>query len=172
MDSLGRPVRGFTLVELLIALSVLGVLVFLALPSYRTWIQNTHVRTMSDALLSGLQLARAEAVKRNGPVTFTLNGSDWTVTDSTGATIQSRLGSEGSSNAVVTVTPAGTTAIGFNGLGRSTAGTTVRFDVTNPTGGTCQADGGTMRCLRVEVQPGGQVRMCDPKLAATDPMGC
>lgn len=172
MRFFGRPARGFTLIELLIAMSVLGLLVFLALPSYRTWIQNTHIRTMSDALLSGLQLARAEAVKRNGLVTFTLSGSNWTVTDPAGATIQSRQGSEGSSNAVVTVTPAGTTAVGFNGLGRSTVGSVVSFNVTNPTGGTCQTDGGTMRCLRVEVQIGGQVRMCDPKLAATDPMGC
>jgi hypothetical protein len=29
-----------------------------------------------------------------------------------------------------------------------------------------------MRCLRVEVGIGGQVRMCDPSLASTDPKGC
>lgn len=165
-------VKGFTLIELLIVVAVTGVLILLGLPSYRTWIQNTQIRTLSDSLLNGLQLARAEAVKRNGGVTFTLNGSSWTVTDSGGTTIQSRSGTEGTTNATVTATPAGTTAISFNGLGRSTAGSVVKFDVSNPTGGTCQASGGTMRCLRVEVQIGGQVRMCDPKLASTDPLGC
>lgn len=164
--------KGFTLLELMIGVAVIGILLVLGLPSYRTWIQNTQIRTLSDSLLNGLQLARAEAVKRNGAVTFTLNGNSWTVTDASGTTIQSRSGTEGTTNATISATPAGTTAISFNGLGRSTVGSVVRFDVSNPTGGTCQASGGTMRCLRVEVQIGGQVRMCDPKLASTDPLGC
>jgi type IV fimbrial biogenesis protein FimT len=164
--------KGFTLLELLIVVAVIGIVILLGLPSYRTWIQNTQIRTLSDSLLNGLQLARVEAVKRNGAVTFTLNGNSWAVTDSTGAAIQSRSGSEGTTNAVVSATPAGTAAITFNGLGRSTVGSVVIFDVTNPTGGACQASGGTMRCLRLEVQIGGQVRMCDPKLASTDPLGC
>ena len=63
----------------------------------------------------------------------------------------------------------------FNGLGRvsPTPAGTITYDVGNPSGGTCRAAGGTMRCLRVEVSPTGQVRMCDPSLtSATDPQGC
>ncbi|MCC6472780.1 MAG: hypothetical protein IT514_03450, partial [Burkholderiales bacterium] len=38
---------------------------------------------------------------------------------------------------------------------------------TNPSGGACAADGGPMRCLNVLVSPGGQIKMCDPAVAAT-----
>lgn len=167
--------------ELLIVIAVLGLVVMLALPSFRTWLNNTQIRTMSDSVLNGLQLARAEAVKLNSRATFALNGNSWSVTEvvfdqTTGmyktVTVQSRNAAQGTVNAVVTATPTGTTAVAFNGLGRSLAGAVVTFNVSNPTGGTCQGSGGTMRCLNIVVQTGGQIRMCDPMRASTDPMGC
>jgi len=61
----------------------------------------------------------------------------------------------------------------FNGLGRVTpvpAGN-IDIDISNPSGGACAA-AGPMRCLRIRVSTGGQIRMCDPILASTDPQGC
>lgn len=40
-----KNIKGVTLIELMITLVVLGVLVFLALPSYTIWMQNTQIRT-------------------------------------------------------------------------------------------------------------------------------
>lgn len=68
----------------------------------------------------------------------------------------------------------------FNGLGQArslTAGHNAVFDITNPAGGDCVAANGAgkMRCLRVTVSSGGQVRMCDPVLTTTkptDPQAC
>ena len=96
------------------------------------------------------------------------------VEDVTGAPsprmLRKRAGDDGSRNAAVTVTGAST--ITFNGLGRIT-GTATTIDVANPTGGACAAASGPMRCLRVVVTAGGEVRMCDPKFtAARDPQGC
>lgn len=109
------------------------------------------------------------------------------------AVIQSRPSSDGSLNAVVAtsevVASTGAAAaaplfagtVTFNGMGRVvTAGAAASlvpgdnavYAISNPTGGTCATAGGTMRCLRVVVAAGGQVRMCDPALAATDPRGC
>ena len=52
-------------------------------------------------------------------------------------------------------------------------GNLATFQVTNPMGGTCAADGGEMRCLSVVVTSAGQVRMCDPAVtASTDPRKC
>jgi type IV fimbrial biogenesis protein FimT len=89
--------------------------------------------------------------------------------------IQKRAGAEGSKNALVSTLQAQFT---FNGLGRVTpvpAGN-VDIDVTNPIGGACAAAStpGPMRCLRIVVSPGGQVRMCDPVFvfSATNPQGC
>jgi type IV fimbrial biogenesis protein FimT len=61
----------------------------------------------------------------------------------------------------------------FNGLGRATniAGASAKVDISNPAAGLC-APAGSVRCLRVVVTQGGQVRMCDPALAAGTPQGC
>jgi type IV fimbrial biogenesis protein FimT len=83
-------------------------------------------------------------------------------------TVQSRATGEGGTNAVVA--PAGTT-VRFNGVGRVTSGA-VNFDVTNPAGGACESSGGPMRCLRIQVGVGGEVRMCNPSLPSSDPRGC
>jgi type IV fimbrial biogenesis protein FimT len=87
------------------------------------------------------------------------------------AIIQTRAGAEGSTNALV-ATPQSTVV--FNGLGRITpipAGN-IDFNITNPVGGSCATDGGTMHCLRINVSPSGQIRMCDPMFPSTDPKGC
>ncbi len=167
-----RRQRGFNLIELMIAVTLLGVLLMLGLPEYREWIQNTQIRTSAESVLNGLQLARTEAVRRNAPVTFTVNSNNWTVTvAASGETVQSRSGKEGSSNAVIAATQ---NAVTFNGLGRITPvpAAEVQFNVTNPTGGTCQTAGGQMRCLRVTASLGGQIRMCDPALPAGQPQAC
>ena len=81
---------GFTLVELLIAVAVIGITASIAAPSYNAFIANTKIRTTAESIINGLQLARAEAIKRNLAVTFTLNNdSSWSVIGS-GSVIQEK----------------------------------------------------------------------------------
>ena len=68
--------KGVTLIELLIGMAILALILGLGLPSISTWMQNTQLRSAADAVQSGLQLARAEAVKRNTSVGFTMAGPD------------------------------------------------------------------------------------------------
>jgi type IV fimbrial biogenesis protein FimT len=167
-----RAERGFNLIEMMIAVTLLAILIMLGLPEYRQWIQNTQIRTSAESVLNGLQLARADAVKRNTTVTFAIASNNWTVTVAgSGENIQSRSGKEGSPNAVIAATQ---NTVTFNGLGRITPvpAAEIQFNVTNPTGGTCQAGGGPMRCLRVTASLGGQIRMCDPALPAGQPQAC
>lgn len=147
------------------------------------WIQNTQIRNAAEAIQDGLQLAKAKAVQLNSQVRFALGASSaWTVGCVTPgancpATIQSRS-TAGSTNAVVT---AAQTTIVFDGLGRviPVPGAGLTFNISNPTGGTCVAAAGTMRCLRVEISTGGGIRMCDPAFSPTGaggltlgPQGC
>jgi type IV fimbrial biogenesis protein FimT len=88
--------------------------------------------------------------------------------------IQAWSAAEGAGNVRVA---AGQGAIVFNGLGRVTPvpGSRITIDITNPAGGACLKDGGPMRCLRIMVSVGGQIRLCDPNLTATlptDPRAC
>jgi type IV fimbrial biogenesis protein FimT len=193
--------RGVTLIELAIGLGIVAVLFAMAAPGFRDWIQNTQIRASAEAMRAGLQLARAESVRRNSVVGFSLattldsgcavstSGTNWIVSMGNPAAdlpgscgsapsdtvvpriIQVRPAAEGSANAVVLADQA---SILFNGLGRVTpvpAGD-ININITNSIGGTCAVDGGPMRCLRVIVSVAGQVRMCDPARASTDPQGC
>jgi len=59
----------------------------------------------------------------------------------------------------------------FNSLGRVPAGN-VNIDVSSATGAACAANGGPVRCLRMVVSPGGQIRLCDPALRPGDAQAC
>ncbi len=65
-------VRGFTIVELMVTVTVLALLMLLGAPSFSNWLQNSQIRTAAEGVLAGAQLARAEAVRRNTPVRFQL----------------------------------------------------------------------------------------------------
>jgi type IV fimbrial biogenesis protein FimT len=60
--------RGFTLVELVITLVVLGVLMAMAIPSFRYVQNSSRLSGASNELVASLQSARMEAVRRNGRV--------------------------------------------------------------------------------------------------------
>ena len=60
---------------------------------------------------------------------------------------------------------------GIDGL-RLNPGNIANFDLSNPEGGTGVTAGGPMRCLRVVVNTGGQIRVCAPALPNTNPQGC
>jgi len=64
--------RGFTIVELMIGVALLGLLMMLAFPTFTTMMNNARLRAVTDSILAGLQGARAEALKRNQTAEFLL----------------------------------------------------------------------------------------------------
>lgn len=62
-----RP-SGFTLIELMITLTVAAILLAVAVPSFTDIIRNNRLTAASNDLLRSTQLARSEAVKRQTPV--------------------------------------------------------------------------------------------------------
>lgn len=173
-----RRGRGFSLIEMMIAIVILAIVTSLALPSYRAWIQNTRTRTAAESIQNGLQVARAEAVKRNASVQFAMGvNSAWTVgcvtvTADCPAVIQSRAASEGSSADInVVVTPAGNTAVVFNSFGTVSAAPAPFTQIDVSSAVLSVADS---RNLRVTLGMGGNARMCDPatSLSASDPRKC
>ena len=57
--------RGFSLLELLIGLSILGTLLALGVPAFNGWQLKTRVVSASQFYLDGFRTARLEAIKHN-----------------------------------------------------------------------------------------------------------
>ena len=60
-----QRLRGFTLIELMIAIALLGIIASLAAPSMANFAIRQRVSSQANELMLSLAFARAEAIKRN-----------------------------------------------------------------------------------------------------------
>jgi len=168
-----RTTRGFSLIELVVGVAIIAVLAGLGATSYRDWIENTRIRSAAESIQNGLQIARAEAVKRNVQVQFVFTGnSAWSVgcvvavgdgdgdgADDCPATIQSRSQNEGSTaNITVLTNPVAQTSVVFSNLGAAMPVSFTSVDINST------AVSGS-RALRITIGVGGNIRMCDPAVS-------
>lgn len=61
--------RGFTLVELMVVLAVLGIVLGIAIPNFQRVVVSNRMAAQANDLITALSLARSEAVKRAAQVT-------------------------------------------------------------------------------------------------------
>ena len=78
-----RLARGFTLVELMVTLAVIAILAVIAMPSMTALINNSRLNGQAEELVASIQLARAEAVRRNARVTVCPSTNGTTCTANT-----------------------------------------------------------------------------------------
>jgi len=75
--------RGFTLVELLVVMSLLAILAAIGVPAYGYLMNGQRLRSVESMLTGTLWFARSEAIKRNEAVEFTATAGKleegWTV---------------------------------------------------------------------------------------------
>jgi len=64
----GRRSAGFTLMELMVVLALIGVMMGIAVPNFREFIRNSRLTSTANDLVVSLNRARTEAVKRQLPV--------------------------------------------------------------------------------------------------------
>lgn len=179
--------RGFTLIEMMIGLAITVLLLLQGVPSFTAFLRNSEIRSTAESIANGVRTARAEATRRNLPVTFTFTAGSgdpsWAINpfDTASAKlvqppIQQYANVEAGKSAIVTSAPANAVAVTFNGLGRvmspSPLGTPnlQQIDVASKVTGEA-------RTLRIYVDDAHGIRMCDPdpalKAAApTDARAC
>lgn len=167
--------RGFTLTEVAVALVIVGVLAATGIPSFMAWLQNLQIRTAAENIRSGLQKARAEAIRRNTLIEFTLDnpaatgGTGWTIkapnAPAAEQTIETAPSSEGTRNVVLTLLPGDAIGTTFNGFGRlaSTASDPLLcVRLTN-----ALLDTADTHEFAVAIVDGSEIKLCDPQI--TDP---
>jgi type IV fimbrial biogenesis protein FimT len=181
-----RICRGFTLIELMIGLALLGILLAFAMPGFTVFLQNQTLRAQAESILAGLQTARGEALRRNTAVSFfltsdspsaamtavnvTAGGPNWLVAVVPAVAgvpftlIDSQVGAEGGSEQSVNIGASAATGVIFGPLGETNLAAPLVIALT-PAVGNCAAAGG-VRCLTVEVAPTGQILLCDPSITA------
>jgi type IV fimbrial biogenesis protein FimT len=188
--------RGFTILEVAIAITIAAMIMAAAMPSATAWIRSTRIRTVAESMSVGLQQARAEAVRRNQTIGFYLvgdvnapqltdscalsaNSSGWVAgpvspaagcvkgRDAFVALRAPSIAGGGLAVAAVNAAAAAATTVTFNGYGQ----------VVDPLPITCirisNSQDATARALNIAVNSGGQVRMCDPAVtSSSDPRKC
>lgn len=69
--------RGFTLIELMVTITVSVILMSVAVPSFSSFVLVQRVKATSYDVASALILARSEAIKRNGDVVVAPLAGGW-----------------------------------------------------------------------------------------------
>jgi len=182
LKPLAAPARGFSLIEVMVTITLLVLLLGLAAPPFANWVRGAQVRTASDALQSGLRMAQGEAVRRNRQVVFfrtestacdgtsvaSATGNHWAIrtvpllVGESAETLQCGVLREHTA----AVTLSGPRALCFNSAGRQVANNDPGVG-----GAPCTLDANGVstyeltapqaeRTLRVRVSLAGQVRMC------------
>jgi type IV fimbrial biogenesis protein FimT len=77
---------GFTMIELMFAITVLAVLVGIGLPSMQDFVRSSRMSAAANDIVSDFNIARSEAVKRRVPITLckSQNGVDCDTTSGAG----------------------------------------------------------------------------------------
>lgn len=167
-----RAEKGFTLIEMMVVIAVMGILLALAAPSFTIYFEKTRTKRAAETMAAFLVNAKSESIKRNATVrvVFQLSGggATWCAGMTTANTCD------------CSVTPP--TACTLDGVDRTISSTDYSGVVLNATSGVDDGDmftfthkrgtvnGDTVRLqsdssgyeMRVVVSSIGRIRLCSP----------
>lgn len=152
-----RSCKGFTLLELLVVITILSILFAVAVPNLTSFVANQRIKSVSYDMMSSFVGARSEAMKRNtsvivapvtvGSVTNWQNG--WTI--ATSATPSVPLRQYSALTGMTVVCKSGTSVVAtcptitYNGSGRLPPGT------NSPAIAVTGASSSYVRCISIDL---------------------
>lgn len=167
---------GFSIVELMVILTIAGILLAIGIPSFHTLIQNQRLTTATNALFMAVNLARSEAIHRGTRVDMVPagDGSQW----SRGWVIfidenhnlrpdanETVISTNGALHSAIRITPSFTDSkvqyIAYNGTGRTRSNANSQ---TSQSGNWLLESGTQSRKLVINFL--GRPRVCNPRKEA------
>lgn len=147
MRRLNPQQRGYSLIELLVALTISAILIGAGMPAFADYLRNSKLREAGNTLLADALYAQSEAIKRNAALSLVVSGTSVSVTDAGGTTVRQRAQPDGvSATADVTVA--------LDSSGRPAADASINLQMASV---TCSAD---IRCPGLRLDAGGGIRLC------------
>ena len=173
-----RKIKGMTLIELLFVVAILGALLALALPNFTDTIEAANTNSQVKVMLTTLNLARSEAIKRGTDVSICASedGLDcdvdswadgWIVFVDNNGDADGLAGSVDAGDVVIRVFDslgAGSTAdftvdlLSYNSLGFSATGGVQTFLI-------CPSSNNANNARSIEIGPSGRGRRIEDGLA-------
>ncbi len=134
-----RSIRGFTVLEMMVVLTIIGVIVAVGAPGLRSFLMGQQVKSLAMDMTTDLLLARNQARNRDRSVSVTRSGDSWNAGWTIATTESGELiGTRNASASDVTVSGAPAT-ITFDRTGRVSSPTSeVRVSISG---------GGASRCV-------------------------
>jgi len=125
--------KGFTLVEVMIVVAIIGILSAIAVPSISTWLPNIRLKAAARDVFSDMMRAKMEAIKTNTTTSLTFTsgtgtpcvGGAYKFTNSTGTIIDISMAKD------VCLSTSSDFPVGFSSRGTA-SGATGSIMLTHP----------------------------------------
>lgn len=150
---------GFTLVEVLVVIVIMGILAGIAVPSLMQMVAGQKVRSAASDMYSALLLARSEAMKRNTTVNVNAtNAADWSRGWTVGISGTTFLTQDAYNGGVAIATTVGGTArstVAYQWTGRPDSASTNTSITVSSTDYSLPA-----RCITLNLSGMPQIKSC------------